>query len=372
MEMKKLTIYAKIITALCAGLVFTACENGTGAEVEAGNGDDINWDNEANGTLTIVNSTAKDMVIFCGQTPIANNNLGGVRAGGTKDFDISDDVADFSAGGYTTLRGMTLDEYKVHKSNLSAAKTKYSAMATYGQGKKFRAEINPAYMGDYWFKITNTGRIGIELRKNSPDGEKIGYLPAMASDCAFYSNTSDVLFVFPVYVFYNNTTKEITAVQSASLDKTISVAPRPLTDQNIPTIRLPSDPDQIAANMVYPVAFISVTNNVANQASSLEADLVKYAAQNGHEYVGFMETLTFELTANDAGQVMDLNCAIYGGTVTIPVKDGRNQTPTVRNGYDYTVTLNYTGSGSATDPASYTAIIIEGAKRDITNEILSL
>jgi hypothetical protein len=70
---------------------------------------------------------------------------------------------------------------------------------------------------------------------------------------------------------------------------------------------------------------------------------------------------------------MNLNCTLYGGTVTVAVKDGSGQTPTIKNGYDYTVTLNYAGGGSGvTDPTSYTAVITEGAKRNIESEIQSL
>ncbi|MDR1073815.1 MAG: hypothetical protein LBL45_09110 [Treponema sp.] len=65
---------------------------------------------------------------------------------------------------------------------------------------------------------------------------------------------------------------------------------------------------------------------------------------------------------------MNLNCAIYGGTVVVAVKDANGQTPAIKNVYDYTVSLDYTGVGGLTDPASYTAVITEGAKRNVENE----
>jgi hypothetical protein len=121
------------------------------------------------------------------------------------------------------------------------------------------------------------------------------------------------------------------------------------------------------------VAFITVTNNVANQSSRFATASKAYFAQNGYDSINSGETLTFELESTDGGQTMNLNCVIYGGTVTIAVKTGDGQTPTIKNGYDYTVALNYIGGGSGlTDPASYTAIITEGNKRDVKNEIESL
>ncbi|MDR1220951.1 MAG: hypothetical protein LBK73_15275 [Treponema sp.] len=357
---------------LAAALVLTACPNSG----EDDDSDGISWTSENNGTLTVINNTSKDMLIFRGQTPNASTILGGVRAGSAKTFDISDDVDDFDVGGYIILRGMSKDEYEANKTNLANARIDYSAMATYGQGKKFRAEINPAYSGNYYFKVTNAGRIGMELRKDSPDGEKIGYLPALATNYALYADSTDDLTIFPVYVFYSNTTKTVTTIRATSFAESVSVGPRPTTDQSVQTVRFPNDEkvqwDQIVGNIVYPVAFITVTNNVANQSSRFAAASKVYFAQNGYDSINSGETLTFELKAADGGQHMNLNCAIYGGTVVVAVKDADGQTPAIKNGYDYTVSLDYTGGGGLTDPASYTAVITEGAKRNVENEIISL
>jgi hypothetical protein len=352
-------------------------ENKDDNENKGGSGGGISWVSENNGTLTITNNASKDMIIFHGQSSNASNILGGVKAQTSRDFDVSDDVPDFEVGGYLILRGISRDEYDANKNDLSRAKIEYSAMATYGQGKKYRAEINPAYSGDYYFKATNTGRIGIELRKDSPDGEKIGYLPALATNYALYANSTNQLTIFPVYVFYSNTTKTVTTIRATSFAESASVGPRPVTDQSVQTVRFPNDEklqwDQIAGSIVYPVAFITVTNNVGNQSSQFATASKVYFAQNGYDSVNSGETLTFELKATDAGQRMNLNCTIYGGSVTVAVKDGKGETPTIKNGYDYTVSLNYTGSGSGlTDSASYTAIITEGDKRDISDEIVSL
>jgi hypothetical protein len=362
---------------LVFALLVTGCTNpagDTGDEEETE--DPIKWDpNDKDGTLTILNNASKDMVIFQGQTPSITTILGGVRAGKTGVFDISDDVADFDVGGYMILRGMTLDEYKKNKTNLSTAKAEYSAMATYGQGQKFRTEINPAYSGDFYFKVANAGKIGMELRKNSPEGEKIGYLPAMETNYVLYTNTSEDLTIFPVYVFYSKTSKKVTTIRATSFDESASVGPRPVTDNSFQTIRLPNNTslqwDQIAKDIVYPVAFITVTNNVDNQSGRFAVSSKVYFAQNGYDSINSGETLTFEVKAADAGQQLNLNCTLYGGTTTVAVKTTDGQTPVIKNGYDYTVSLSY-NDGALTDPASYTATITEGTKRDIKEEIISL
>ena len=165
--MKKLQKLSVIFLAMMLAFCIIGCDEDKGGDNGGNNGsNDIDWNNEANGTLTVINNTSKDMVLFQGQTPSAGNILGGVKGLSTKTFDISDDVDDFNIGGYMILRGISLDEYNANKTNLTKAKIEYSAMATYGQGKRFRSDINPNHIGDFAYRATNIGRIGIELRKD--------------------------------------------------------------------------------------------------------------------------------------------------------------------------------------------------------------
>jgi len=153
--MRKLLKFSVLLLSAVLVLSFAGCgddDSDNSDDPSGGNTGGINWDNEPNGTLTVLNNTSRDMILFQGQTPTSNNILGGILAGATKTFDISGDVDDFSIGGYMILRAISRDEYDKNKSNLANAKIEYSAMATYGQGKKFRTEINPAYTGDYYYK----------------------------------------------------------------------------------------------------------------------------------------------------------------------------------------------------------------------------
>jgi len=334
----------------------------------------ISWSNEANGTLRVANNTSKDMILFIGQTPSPNSIIGGVKAGTTKTFDISDDVDDFNVGGYLILRGISNEEYEKNKANLSLVKIEYSAMATYRSGQRFSTEINPAYTGDYYYRVTNGGRIGIELRKNSPDGEKIGYLPALATNYYLYSSTPDDITIFPVYVFYSNITKEVTTIRPTSIAESASVGPRPIGDSSLATVRFPNDAAlswaQIVGSIKYPVAFIKVINNVMNQSAAFQSASRVYFAQNGYNSINSGETLTFEILASDTGQQLLMNLTIYGGNISIPIRNG-GTVLAIKNGYDYTVTLNYV-SGPVDNASSYTAEIIEVGIRDVSGEISSL
>ena len=55
----------------------------------------------------------------------------------------------------------------------------------------------------------------------------------------------------------------------------------------------------------------------------------------------------------------------------IPVKDAEGNSVLIKNGFDYTITISYNGQGIR-DSANYSAIIVEGAKRDLSDEIESL
>jgi hypothetical protein len=335
----------------------------------------IKWDNEPNGTLTVINNTAKDMVLFTGQTPTVNNIIGGVKAGSSKDFDISDDVYDFQVGGFMVLRGITLNEYNANKANLSLARIEYSVMAAYGQNKKFRAEIMPSYMGDYAYRFTNIGRIGMELRKDSPDGEKIGYLPNLASNMLLYADSTDGFAIYPVYVYYTKSNGQVTSLKPTSMFETVSVSPRAATGGAIQSYTFPADTgvtwENIKGTLTSPVAYVTVTNNVQNQSGRVTiAGTSRIKSQNGFDSIGSGEMLTYEIESTVAGSPKNIVLSFYNGVLNLPVRftDSESEQK-IKNGYDYTVSV----SGSGQNASGYTVTLIESANpRDLSNDIASL
>lgn len=315
------------------------------------------------------------MIVFKGQSPSRSDILGGVRAGANRFFDISDDVDDFDVGGYLILRAISQDEYTAHEDNLGAAKIEYSAMATYGKGKKFSAEINPAYTGNYYYKVSNLGNIGMELRKNSLDGEKIAYLPALAKNCTIYSESSEGMSVFPVFVFYSKSTGEVTTVKAKDDFDSVSVSPRPVTDTTVTAIEFPASDikwEDILNNLTSPVAYITCTNNVANQGAYFtKSATTRLKAQNGYDMLNAGEINTFEIASTETGANQNLIVTLYGGSIKVPVKDANGNEILIKNGYDYTVTVSYNGQG-VRDSANYSAVIVEDGKRNVADEIESL
>jgi hypothetical protein len=375
-----------LLLAMMTLLVLAGCDNQTTSAANTEDGDDkdkgddsgISWTTEANGTLTVINNTAKDMVIFKGQTPSASSILGGVKATNSRVFDVSDDVDDFEVGGYLVLRGISRNEYTANKANLSLAKIEYSAMATYKEGQKYRTEISPNYTGDFGYKVTNSGQIGLELRKNSPDGEKIAYLPSLATNVMLYTESATALSIFPVFVYYSKTSGRVTTLKPTDHFASVTATPRPLANAtNIQTYQFPNDStatwDAIKASLKSPVAYFTVSNNVPNQGIFFTlAGGNSLFAQNGYDAVGTGEQLTFELESTESGTEKYIVITLYNGTLKLPARfvgDAKN--PVIKNGYDYTVTVNFTG-GSVSVDTNYTVTLTEGAERDLTTEIESL
>jgi hypothetical protein len=363
---------------LAAMVVLVSCGEGNKDDDNNNNtGDGITWTNEPNGTLTIINGTNKDMVLFEGQTPSIGNILGGVRATEERKIDISAKVSDFNTGGYIILRGISKDEYEANKANLSRANIDYSAMATYGQGKQFRAEISANYIGDYGFRATNSGRIGMELRKGSPDGEKIAYLPSLASNFLIYSDSNSGIAIFPVYVYFNRQKQTITTVKPTSHFESVTVAPRDVGGSQVPTVQFPADStltwEQILADLSSPVAYFNVSNNVQNQGAYFTiAGGTALNAQNGYDMLNSGEQLTFELESTAAGTGKNIVITLYSGQIRVPARfAGETTNPVIENGYDYTITLNHKG-GAVNVAENYEAILEKGEKRNISNEIESL
>jgi hypothetical protein len=325
--------------------------------------DDINWQDDSNGTLTVVNnSTYYDIVLFADTLSIGNI-IGGVRAGATVRKNISRLVNNFETGGSMTILGMRRSIYNQNKPNLSNAKVEYSAIIIYGEGKKYRAEINSALFGEYCFVTTNYNRIGIEIRKNSPNGEKIAYIPPFAVRRLVFTATSSRIHAFPVYVYYNNSSKKV-SILSAEM----TAYPFDPVD---PELAVPYSFEFFTngINISHSVAYITVINNVMNHDARLDDPDTGtiYPTQNGFDSVLPGESNTFEVASDYYGRIIHLNL-LLNGNLYIPVREGEGY-PVIRNGYDYTVTLNRIAPGFGQDQASnFSAVITEGAMRgDVGN-----
>ncbi len=349
-------------------------------------GADINWQSENSGTLEITNGSNKDMILFSGQTPggASSRLLGGIRAGGTKLFDVSDDVSDFSVGGYMVIRGVSLDQYTEFKDNLPQAKIDFSAMATYKAGTKYRLNINPSYIGDYGFIVDNVAPVGIELRKDSPRGEKVAYLPALQRNQVVYTSTSDAFALYPTYVYYNTSTGEVSTIETTDIFESATASPRSLA--NASTFQRYTFPknlsgwDGIVNKLTLPYGYVTVTNNTNESVYFTIAGGNALTSQNGFNTVAVGERSMYEVIGDDAdedgngGAEYQFVVTAYGGMIMIPVYfEGEPENlPKIKNAYDYEISVRQKSGTTGRLSTDYTAFITEKKKRDLSGLITSL
>jgi hypothetical protein len=364
--------------------------------------DDIKWSDDNGGTLEVLNGSSKDIVVFKGATPTNESIMGGIRAGSTKAFDVSKET-DFNEGGYMVIRGITREEYNDKKGNLGSAKWQFNAFATYKKGQKYRIQIDDAYMGNYAVKVTNLANFGVELRKNSPEGEKIAYLPRLKVNEYVYFQKPEGITLFPVYVAYNRTTQEIITLEANSAYDGATVGPLPVNDPDIANISFPIDPnaswDDLVKKLKSPVAYITVQNNVAGQAGYIALGTTNLFSQEGYDVINSGNMRVFERKAvdeedNPQGIVLELTAKYYNGGILVPVEmkketvkdklDGEGNKigeetvteyikPLIKNGYNYTVVVSYSNNSGigVSDNSNYKAIMVEGKKRDISKDLES-
>ncbi|MDE7140713.1 MAG: hypothetical protein K2M90_09530 [Treponemataceae bacterium] len=380
--------------ALCAlaALTFTCmtgCKASASGEIELGDDkeqdnlsgsaditDGIDYKSDANGTLTIRNNTTKDMVLFEGETPTKDTILGGVRAQSSRAFDVSG-KNDFAVGGWMIIKGMGASEYTANKANLTKAKVEYSTMATYHAGEYYEATINAAYTGDYCIKVSNNGKIGIELHKDSFNGEKIAYLSPYKSNQYIYFDDNKSIRLYPVYVYYSTRNHTVSTL-SGDFFESRTVVPASVTESYMQTYSFPADPNttwsQIMENISFPTAYITVTNGV-EEGAYFKIGSAQYVAQNGQDAVGGVP-VTFEVVSTKDGEEKQITLALYNGNVSVPVLTADGGIPTIQNGYDYSVSLTKVALGNTpailADPNSYKAVISDGTLRDIKSEIETL
>jgi len=222
----------------------------------------------------------------------------------------------------------------------------------------------------------------LELRKNSPQGEKVAYLPASSVQNMLYTQTTASMTLFPVYVFYNKTTQEVNTLYTDDLKQTITVSPRSAADPTkIITYVFPyNDEDawnKIVKKLKSPVAYIRVINQMDNQSVYFTTAGSRWLySQEGYDAVAPGEDLLFEVKASDydedtknGGQRMNLVITYFGGIEEIYVrdeKDEENVLPLIKNGYNYEINIV---PDLKSEDSKYKAIINEVSKRDLSELI---
>jgi hypothetical protein len=326
--------------------------------------------NNNKGTVEVVNNTHNDMLLFIGETISLNYIVGGVKAGTRNTINFSD-RSDYQVGGYVLLRAVKQTEFNTAKDQ---SRVDHTAMVTYGEGRRYTTNILSTTDGAYRYMVHNRSRdYGLELRRNSPEGDKVAYLTKGEVRRIINTPDRDPATLYPVWVAFNNVTKTI-----------VSFAPKGVLDyHDVQGSQPPAEPpnfyfpdDGTNVNIVFPdvvlpFATITVRNN---QSRLLTFNSGTTPIRGESQQIGITSGMRDSYEIRSTGEGLNLNISIQTGAIVIPVRfqtEPGASTVTVQNGYAYTVAFNLKPGADASQAASYEAWLSAGTKMNTSDLLVS-
>jgi len=327
--------------------------------------------NNQNGTVEVVNNTQNDMLLFIGETISLNYIVGGVKAGTRSNINFSD-RSDYQVGGYVLLRAVKQTEFNTAKEQ---SRVDHTAMVTYGDGRKFTTNIVSTTDGTYQYTVYNRSKdYGLELRKNSPDGEKVAYLTKGEVRRKINSPNRDELTLYPVWVAFNNVTKSIVTFTPSDTLSALDIQPKQPTDDTSPYY-FPLDGTSV--NITFPsvnlpFATIQVRNNANLNANFRVANAIR-TPESGYTGITSGARESYEIRSTE-GELLNLNLAMSQGQIVVPVRfqsDPSANGVAIQNGYVYTVALTLKAGADQGQASSYEAWLSQGIKMNTSDLLVS-
>ena len=367
-----------LVLMLIVGLIFsfTGCPEDDGGKDPGKGGNyaqyyDGSFRNNRNGTVEVVNNTQYDMLLFTGETISLNYIVGGVKAGTRNTVNFSD-KSDYQVGGYVLLRAVKQKEFDTAKDQ---SRVDHTAMVTYGEGKKFTTNIVSTTDGEYQYTVYNRSRdYGLELRKNSPEGEKVAYLTKGEVRRVIQSPNRTELTLYPVWVAFNNVTKSIVTFTPNDTLSALDIQPKQSTEDVSPYY-FPMGGTNV--NIIFPevnlpFATIQVRNNAGLNANFRVANTIR-TPESGYTGITSGARESYEIRAI-AGDSLDLNLAMSQGQIVVKVRfqsDPSASGVVIQNGYSYTVALTLKAGADPALAASYEAWLSTGTKMNTGDLLVS-
>ncbi|MDR1074100.1 MAG: hypothetical protein LBL45_10580, partial [Treponema sp.] len=341
------------LMALSCGSIQSGMQTSTAREAQRVN---VNFNNEPAGILTVTNNVNDSVILFAGS--IANGSIiGGIRNGpsATRTFDIFDDVSEPS--GSFLLRVVREEAYRRYGSAVPEDDVIYSRLITYDKTKrdeKTSLTIDARVGGDGMIYFENDSSMVLEIRLDSPVGDKIATLPPFQRKKAIHLNPDPYGYTyFPTYVYYDNGQKQLQSITTSDLATGRSM--RPIVQgsgEDVPFVVFPkpNTPDITA-----PVATVLLRNASNNGAFFREGTAPKTSGR-GNVMINSGGTETYELDMHrqKEAKIPGLNIDTRRGeSNVIPI----NQDLIFKAGYVYTIVLlpNFTLEYQVSEPTSYDA-----------------
>ncbi|MDR2446316.1 MAG: hypothetical protein LBD58_03345 [Treponema sp.] len=316
----------------------------------------VNFNSEPTGILTVTNNVNDSLILFAGS--IANGSIiGGIHNGPSakRTFDVFDDVPEPS--GSFLLRAVREAAYRQYGSAVPEDEVIYSRLITYDKTKrdeKTNITIDSRVGGDAIIYFENDSSMVLEIRLDSPVGDKIATLPPFQRKKAIHLNADPYGYTyFPTYVYYDNGQKQLQSITTNDLAAGRSMRPIiPGSGEDVPFVVFPkpNTPDITA-----PVATVLVRNASNNGAFFREGTAPKTSGR-GNVMINSGGTETYELDMHrqKEAKIPGLNIDTRRGESNVILV---NKDLLFKAGYVYTIVLlpDFTLEYQVSEPTSYDA-----------------
>jgi hypothetical protein len=264
MRVKQMVMALVLIAAAAAVFAGGKSQANTGTTVMKIN--EADFQSDRNGLLKINNFTSFDVAVFAGKIE-RGNFIGAIKAKGSRDFDISklSNIPQKGAFLFRVTSYQTLN--KKGKVGITEEDVVYTGLVAYDLSRPDRkiernifAHVDEKQ--ETFIYVSNVTKYVLELRLDSPDGEKVGVLsPGQRNKKLWIEQQPDGLpyRFFPTYIYVNPNTGEM----DAFTDEVNKSGPRfePRTSGSQVQVITFDDPATKPGGKQYNVAFISLQND---------------------------------------------------------------------------------------------------------------
>jgi hypothetical protein len=266
---------------------------------------------DQNGLLRINNFTNFDVAIFAGKVG-RGNYLGAIHAKGSRLFDITTIQGSLARKGAFLFRAVSYETLSRNgKANIEEKNVVYTGLVAYDLDRPDRiVERDIFAMVDdkeqTFIYLANPTKYVVELRLDSPDGEKVAVLgPGERNKKIWIREQEDRLpyRLFVTYVYVNPNTGELDAFTDIENKNGKRFEPRGDDGSSLQVITLP-DPTTKPEGKQYNIAFVKLQNDT-NSLLNLQPTEGMYLKNiRGSRSTREGDTDTYEIAADtgDAGK----------------------------------------------------------------------
>ena len=292
---------AALALALVTGCASTPKNSGSTVELKAKN---VSFKSEA-GSLSIVNGTSDDVVVFAGKVE-KGCLLGGIKKEGERSFDLSK-IPGIPANGSILIRVASYNTYR-GKARITEDDVIYTGLVVYDLKDPGDRSSLTIYKGvdvaqkECIYASNESENYVLELRVRDPaQGEVIATLAPLETNKRIFMKSRDDGFAYDFYatwVYVNPQTNEKTSMNSGKTDRKRA---RPeAVGGNITPLRF-EGPSM--SKLGYDVAFISVQNDTSSGIEFRNGETT-LKNQKGIRFTASGRTDVYEITSQngDSGQ----------------------------------------------------------------------